>query len=173
MKPSRLVRQQGVTLIIGMIMLILITLMVTTTFNLSSTNLKSVGNMQSRNESIAAANKAIEEVIGSRDGFRTGFSVVPSARDIKYDINNDGVDDYLVAVAAPVCIQSTEVAGSSSEGACTSATLEGFSGCGTTNYSTLWDIDATVTDAASGATVRVRQGMRVELTGDKKLNLCP
>jgi nitrate reductase cytochrome c-type subunit len=172
MKPSRLVRQQGVTLIIGMIMLILITLMVTTTFNLSSTNLKSVGNMQSRNESIAAANKAIEMVIGTY--FYTNFSSVPPfIPDITYDINNDGVIDYLVAVAVPMCIQSTEVAGSSSEGACTSATLEGFSGCGTTNYSTLWDIDATVTDAASGATVRVRQGMRVELTGDTKLNLCP
>lgn len=171
MNPAKLRRQKGVTLIVGLIMLILITLMVTTAFTLSSTNLKSVGNMQFRNESIAAANKAIEQVVGTN--FDTGFSSVPVAQIIPYDINNDGVADYTVAVASPVCIQTTEVAGSGSEGACTSATLEGFSGCGTANYSTLWDIDATVTDAVSGATVRVRQGLRVELTSDRKASLCP
>lgn len=171
MKPTRLHRQRGITLIIGLIMLVLITLMVSTTFNLSSINLKSVGNMQFRNESIAAANKAIEQVIGTN--FATGFSSVPAAQNITYDINNDGVTDYSVAVASPVCIQSTEVAGSSSEGACTSATLEGFSGCGSANYSTLWDIDATVTDAVSGAALHIHQGMRVELTSDRKSSLCP
>ncbi len=55
-------RQQGAALLIGMIMLLLITLTVTAAFNLSSSNLKSVGNLQTRNEAVAAANRAIEEV---------------------------------------------------------------------------------------------------------------
>ena len=171
MSPMRARRQEGVVLIVGLIMLVLITLMATTAFTLSGTNLKSVGNMQSRNEAIAAANKAIEQVIGTN--FATGFGSVPPAQTITYDINNDGTADYSVAVLSPVCIQSTEVAGTSSEGVCTSATLEGFSDCGSATYSTLWDIDASVTDAVSGTALRVRQGVRVELTSDQKSSMCP
>ena len=171
MSPIGARRQEGVVLIVGLIILVLITLMATTAFNLNSTNLKSIGNMQSRNESIAAANKAIEQVIDTN--FATSFGSVPPAQTITYDINNDGVTDYTVAVLSPVCIQSAEVAGTGSEGACTSATLDGFSVCGSANYSTLWDIDAAVTDAVSGTALRVRQGLRVELTSDQKSSLCP
>ncbi|MEC5212064.1 Tfp pilus assembly protein PilX [Polaromonas sp. CG_9.5] len=171
MKPASPRSQKGVTLIVGLIMLVLITLMVTTSFTLSSTSLKAVGNMQFRNESIAAANKAIEQVIGTN--FAAGFANVPPAQSIAFDINNDGVTDYTIAVAAPACIQSTEVAGSGSEGACSSATLEGFSGCGSPNYSTLWDIQAKVTDAVSGTDLEVHQGLRVELSSDQKASMCP
>ncbi len=168
MRPSALQRQKGVTLIVGLIMLVLITLMVTTAFTLSGTNLKAVGNMQFRNESIAAANKAIEQVVGIN--FQTGFTTIPPAQTITLDINNDGVADYSVAVAQPVCIQATQVAGGT--GSCSSVTLP-FSGCGTPNYSTLWDINATVTDIVSGASINVRQGVRVELDSDRKASLCP
>ena len=47
--------QRGITLFVGLIMLVLITLMVTSAFTLSTSNLKSVGNMQARDEAIAAA----------------------------------------------------------------------------------------------------------------------
>ena len=53
--------QHGATLVVGLIMLVLITLMVTSAFMLSSINLKSVGNMQFRDEAVAAANKNITE----------------------------------------------------------------------------------------------------------------
>jgi Tfp pilus assembly protein PilX len=58
-------QQDGAALIVGLIMLVLITLAVTAGFTLSNTNLKSVGNMQSRNEAVAASNRAIEEVAAS------------------------------------------------------------------------------------------------------------
>ena len=61
--PKR--RQGGAALIVGLIMLVLITLAVTAGFTLSNTNLKSVGNMQNRNEAVAASNRAIEEVAAS------------------------------------------------------------------------------------------------------------
>lgn len=157
MKPIGLHRQKGVTLIVGLIMLILITLMVTTAFTLSTTNLKAVGNMQFRNESIAAANKAIEQYVGTY--FDVNFSPPPSTT-ITFDVNNDGVTDYSVAVAQPVCIQSTQVAGAVLPGQGSSVTTPEFDN--TPYYSTLWDIDAAVTDAVSGTSVRVRQGVRVE-----------
>jgi Tfp pilus assembly protein PilX len=65
-------KQRGVTLVIGLIMLVLITLMVISAFMLSNTNLKAVGNMQFRDEAIAAANVAIERSLAKT------FTLVPS-----------------------------------------------------------------------------------------------
>jgi len=93
--------QRGVTLVIGLIMLVLLTLIVTTAFSLSTTNLRSVGNMQIRDEAIAAANLAIEMEVGSP------FTNAPAAvNDRPVDIDNDGTTDYLVDIAQPQCIRA-------------------------------------------------------------------
>ncbi len=164
--------ENGVTLIVGLIMLILITLMVTTAFTLSGTNLKAVGNMQFRNESIAAGNKAIEYVIGNN--FPAGFLSVPPAQTITLDINNDGTPDYTALVDVPVCIQSTTVASAvTTEGTCGGVRAGALAGCTISNYSTLWDVKATVTDALSGAQVTINQGFRQELTQTQLAAVCP
>ena len=163
------VRQQGVTLIIGMIMLVLITVMVISAYSLSSTNFKAVGNMQFRNESIAAANKAIEQVIGT--DFATGFIKVPAQQSIAYYNNTDRKADYTVVVDPPVCVQASVTSGGLSAGQFSSADLEGFNV--STNYTTLWDIKATVTDAVSGTAVVVRQGLRTQITSIQREVVCP
>lgn len=150
-------RQQGATLIVGLIMLALITLLVSSAFNLSTTNLKSVGNMQHRAEALAAANKAIEQVVSSP------FTTTPSADEITVDINNDGANDYIVAIAVPTCVSAARVAQPAGPGTASSLSL----GLPTAvnYYNTVWDIDATVSDVAgSSASVRVRQGVRVLLS---------
>ena len=163
--------QRGVTLIIGLIMLVLITLMVTTAFMLSNTNLKAVGNMQFRDEAIAAANVATEDVLSSL--LSGGSTVQPPERTISIDINNDGTSDYSVAISAPTCVRSTEIGGGASgPGTGSSVTLGLPSGTPPT-YNTVWDVDANVTDAASGAAVRVRQGVRVLLSQAQKDAVCP
>jgi hypothetical protein len=124
--------------------------------------------MQFRNESIAAANKAVEQVVAIN--FATGFTTTPVAQTITYDINNDGTPDYSVAVATPTCIQSTQVAGIIAAGQGSSAGLDGFADA--SSYSTLWDMTATVTDV-SGASVTVSQGVRVELNSLQKSSVCP
>ena len=164
-------RQRGVTLVVGLIMLVLITLMVTTAFTLNMGNLKSVGNMQFRNESIAAANKAIEQMVGTQ--FPLGFTTIPPASTFTYDINNDGNADYKVAMAQPVCVQAIQVAGSGGSGGCSGIRGGSLAGCASPNYSTLWDLEATVTDAVSGASVVVRQGIRQEVTSSQKAAVCP
>lgn len=164
-------RQRGVTLIVGLIMLILITLMVTTAFTLNTSNLKSVGNMQFRNESVAAANKAIEQVVGN--SFPVGFVTVPAATTVTFDINNDGNVDYRVAVAVPVCVEASVVAGTSGTGACSGIRGGVLAGCSSPNYSTLWDLRATVNDDASGSAVTVRQGVRMEITETQRNAVCP
>lgn len=150
-------RERGATLIVGLILLVLITLMVTAAFNLSSSNLKSVGNMQFRSEALAATNKAVEQVVAS------AFTTSPLAQSIDVDMNNDGTRDYMVSIAAPTCISATVAA---------EATLSSLSlGAGMSsaaNWDTLWEIDATVTDPVSGAFVRTRTGIRVLRTQSQK-----
>jgi len=102
MKASSLIKlQRGATLVVGLIMLVLITLLVTSAFTLSASNLKSVGNMQTRDEAIAAGNKAIEQVLSSP------FTNSPAAETIEVDIDNDSTTDYLVEFAEPTCIGAT------------------------------------------------------------------
>lgn len=152
--------QRGATLVFGLIMLLLITLIVASASTLSSSNLKSVGNLQVREEGVAAANLAVEQVISSP------FTDAPVAQEINVDINKDGTNDYLVQVGAPTCIKALIATAPG-------ATEIGFTGGGGSTWNTEWDIDAKVTDAASGGSVHVRQGVRVRLSDAQKNLVCP
>jgi Tfp pilus assembly protein PilV len=154
--------QRGVTLVVGLIMLVLITLVVSTAFLLSTTNLRSVGNMQFRDEAIALANKKIELVLSSP------FTDDPAAaaESIDMDINDDTIPDYSVSIATPTCIRAVQEANTAAPSSVTFIAPA-------SNYRTVWDIDATVADAASGASVRVRQSVRELLTQSQCNALCP
>ena len=157
----RAATQQGATLIVGLIMIVLITLIVVNAFTLSSSNLKSVGNMQQREESIAAVNRAIELVVSS------AFTTAPVSQTINVDINNDGTNDYVVAVATPSCTRAMISGGSAA------SDVELGPAMSSSTWNTDWDIDATVTDVASGTSVRIRQGVRVLLDDAQKTAVCP
>ncbi|HRK77049.1 MAG TPA: hypothetical protein PLQ95_00785 [Thiobacillus sp.] len=163
MKPIALPRaQRGVTLIVGLIMLVLITLMVTSSFMLSNTNLKSVGNLQFRNEAIAAANAAIDKSFD--------LAVLPVPYVDYVDINNDGTNDFSIAITRS-CLRSSAVVTAPTPGTGSSVTL-GFTPT-SSDHMVIWDYDATVTDNANtGATVRVRQGIRQRLTQAQCDALC-
>ena len=64
-------RQQGVTLIMALVMLVVLTLLALTSFNLTRSNLQIVSNMQQRDEAEAAAREVIEETISSTRFFET------------------------------------------------------------------------------------------------------
>jgi Tfp pilus assembly protein PilX len=158
--------QRGATLIVGLIMLVLITLLVTSAFTLSTSGLKSVGNMQARDEAIAAGNKAIEQVVGSP------FTNSPAAETINVDINNDGTTDYVVVFNTPTCVSAAEIPGTTV--APSSISLGSTFNPSTSNlYETVWDLDANVTDPnGSGAAVRVHQGVRQLLTQTQITAVC-
>lgn len=161
MTPLR--HQRGATLIVGLIMLVLITLVVSSAFMLSTTNLKAVGNMQYREEAIAAANAAIEEVISSDAIF-----FAPAARTV-------AVGDYTVNVAAPACLYVADVAIATSNDANPNVHSEDASGKGTGGVpgflDTYWDIAATVDDGVTGARVTTHQGVKITLP--EQPNPCP
>jgi uncharacterized protein (UPF0333 family) len=162
--------QRGVALVVGLIMLVLITLVVTTAFTLSNLNFRAVGNMQFRDEAIAAANQAIENILVTQ--FTTNPTYYPNQA---VDIDQDGVTDYLVDVGGPLpgnaqaqfsgplptpqCVQAVPVTSTdiNKNGEHSNITNQ-------TDYNTVWDIEARVTSTATGATVVIRQGIRQRLT---------
>lgn len=151
--------QRGMTLLVGMIMLVLITMLVTTAFTMSTSNLKAVGNMQAHDQAIAAANVALEQVLSSP------FTTSPAAESINVDNNNDGTADYVVAIATPVCVRASID---------TSASLssQGLNMSTITQWNTIWDVQAVVTDGNTGANTTVSAGMRVLLTQAQKDTVC-
>ena len=159
--------QRGATLVVGLIMLVLITVMVTSAFTLSTTNLQSVGNMQFRDSAVAAANKATEQLLSSP------FTDAPVAEIINVDLDNNGTTDYEVAFDVPTCIGDAEIVLSGS--APSSVTLPASFGLpASTFHQTTWDLSARVSDAAvSGTSVHVRQGVRVLLTEAQYTAVCP
>jgi hypothetical protein len=95
--PASRGAQRGVTLLISMIFLVIITLMVVSAVKVSTLNTKVVGNMQTEKEAAAAAQQAIEAVIG------TDFTQAPAASTSSKDIGLAG-SAYSVTMPAPVCI---------------------------------------------------------------------
>lgn len=164
--------QRGATLVVGLIMLVLITVMVTSAFTISNSNLKAVGNMQTHNESIAAANMAIEQMVNNWD-----FSSPPQEDNIEVSINNDDPKPYLVHIAKPICISSSTRAGSQDPGSELKTLITGITKdtgeSGTTNYSVVWDLAATVTGASTNTSVRIHQGINKTLTQGQCDAACP
>lgn len=165
MNNSRGPRSQrgAITIFICMIMLIFITLMVVTAFAISRVNLQAVGNVQVREQGIAAAQAVIEQVIAS------SFTDDPPAAalvDFPVDVNADGVTDYLVNLPEPTCVRATRANTSTAS----SVTLPGMSAIDAWN--TIWELDATATDAATGTSVRVLQGVRKLLSEAEKTLVC-
>lgn len=173
MNPTSLRAQRGAVLIVGLIVLMLITLMVTAAFKFSTYNLKAVGNMQSQHEATAAANKAIEQLVSSWN-----FTSVPSALQYPIDIDNNGTYDYTVDVEAPRCIKATpmRVAGSKGD-ECEYQATGATTTCnpalaGAIKFNVIWDIPATAT-SPDGTHVRVHQGVSLALTKAQCTAACP
>ena len=104
-QKSSAVRQRGVTLLVAMVFLVIITVLVASAIKVNMTNSKIVGNLQIQRESDAAAQQAIETVIGS------DFVNMPTASTHTIDINNSGKAGYTytVNVPAPTCIGSKPI----------------------------------------------------------------
>jgi Tfp pilus assembly protein PilX len=111
--PVQHVRQQGATLLVSMIMLLLITMLALTSFRLASGNLKIVGNMQQRNQVLTAAQNAVERVVSNPLFSASPGTALPTlspadlpapcvatANTTCFDINGDGATDITVRVGS-------------------------------------------------------------------------
>jgi hypothetical protein len=158
-------RQRGVALVIGMIMLVMLTLLVVSAINTSTTNLKVAGNMQSEDEARAMAQQAIEQFISSYSNF---YPALVGPTTTPFNINNDSVaNDYMVTVARPVCKRAAQqipprvstVPGHEYD--CVNGAKNGIY-C----WDTLWEVAATAVDTKSGVSQSVVQGVSLTFAPD-------
>lgn len=189
MKKS-LRKQSGVTLVVALIMLVLVTLLVVTSLNLGKSSLQTVGNMQQRNEAFNAAQETMEEIISSTRLFNTPGAVIAApcngvANTKCIDTNGDGVADVTIAITPnPACIKTRTIKTSeldlsnSEDAGCSVGGGGGFgiAGAVTGNSlcaSNLWNIRAVATDAITQAQVIVTQGVSVRADTDTIATSCP
>lgn len=167
-------RQQGATLFVALIMLVVLTLFAVTAINLSNTNLRIAGNMQAIAEAEAAAQQAIEQVVSNN------FTANPVAQNIPIDINNDGTADYTASIPKPTCQSSkplrnvdldSSIAADAKclgSGAVSNSGIVSIASGGTGTqqswcYKQQWDVQASVTDSRTGASVTLHQGVFVRV----------
>ena len=170
-------RQRGVTLVIALVFLAVITLIATSTLNTTSTNLKVVGNMQWRGEALDAAQQAIEVVLSTPQFLATPADAVPnpcdSANTFCTDLNRDGVPEYITRLdPAPSCVSArtikvSELNLSSAEDlGCWPDQAEGpgIAGNDSLCSNTNWEITAQARSTFSETRVTVTQGVAVRLS---------
>ena len=128
--------QTGATLLVALIFLVMMTMFAVTAINMSTVNLRIVGNTQISKALDAAAQAAIEQAISSM----SQFSLTPTSL-----IVGD------VTVQPPVCIESRVATGYSA--VVTNIIPE----------DNTWEVIATVTDSDSGANSRIHQGVQIRM----------
>jgi Tfp pilus assembly protein PilX len=165
--------QAGSTLLIAMIFMLLLTLIVISAIKATNVNTKVVGNMQIQQESEAAAQQAIENVIS------TDFTKSPTATTVPVDINDSGqaASTYSVIVQKPACISvkpiktmELDVASAADQHCFVSGAAQntGIVGAGSSGnsqcFNSNWDVSATATaPGVATASTTTHQGIAVRV----------
>lgn len=188
MMPTR--RERGITLVTALIMLVLLTLIALTTFNVGKSNLQIVSNMQQRDEAGAAAREVIEEVISNtRFTITPGHALaepcdgVPNQRCV--DTNGDATPDVKVAITpAPKCVMAPVIRNTAldlsrqEDLVCSMGASQAFGVAGAVDGASacadsVWEINVVATDLETEAEVEVNQGVSVRVARDDVTNNCP
>lgn len=175
MRPI-LSRQHGVTLLMSLVFLLLMTLMALTSFKLGKASLQIAGNQQQRGQGLAAAQGAIEQVISSTQFSKTPADAVSHScngvpNTTCVDVDGDGVTDINVAVT-PTCVSSKVIPVAAldftnpNDVGCISGANQAFGVVGGANNDSmcanmLWDVQAVATDTLNNAQNVVHQGTAV------------
>jgi Tfp pilus assembly protein PilX len=131
--------QQGATLIVSLIMLVVMTLFAVSAINLSTMNLKIAGNMQAQRLMEMAAQDAIERMLSTP----TYYTLTPTAQSFT-------ISGLAVSVSAPACVRSTPATGYSATS-------------GISPEDNDWEFIASVTDGLTGAGLALHQGVRMRM----------
>ena len=122
---------------IALVMLMLLTMLAISSFHLGKGSLEVVGNMQIRNQAVAAAQSAIEEAVSSMrfvDQPNNVFSTPCTVANTRcVDVNGDGTPDITMTLTpAPFCIKAQTIPlsalnlTSADDAACTLGTGQNF-----------------------------------------------
>jgi len=159
--------QQGSTLVVSLVMLVVLTLLVVSAIRSSNINLRIAGNMQLQEESIAAAQQGIEYVLSNN------FTTNPSLAVSNIPPVTIGMTIYTANVLTPVCNSTRTLANaepnlpkecvSSGTSANTGIMVQSAPAATGTSWclSQQWEIQTNVTN--SGATTSIHQGVSLSV----------
>ena len=181
-------RQRGATLVIALIMLVLLTLFAVSSMNTANTNLRVVGNMQSKNEALYAAQETIETVISTPQFLANPANAVLNPCGAQNttcnDVTGDGNPEYTTTLTPqPTCVtvkpiknEALNVSDSDDLG-CSAGQQQqvGVAGAVTGDSlcaNTIWEISARTTSTFSGTTVTVKQGVGIRVSADTAGTSC-
>ena len=172
-------RQRGISLLIGLVMLVLLTLLGISAFNASNISLRILGNTQVRQETLSAAQTATEQLVSSPDfikaapaaavvalngaSYTVNFTPAPactSVIDIPSEDLNPALPDDLVCIPSGA-LQETGVF------------ITGVPLPPSYCSNTRWNITADVADANTSAKTTVVQGIAVRVAKGNALTYCP
>jgi len=173
-------RQIGITLVVSLIMLVVLTLLVVSAIRFGNINLKISGNAQVEAEAMAATQVAIEKMV-KEVASATKIDLVAAQPTMQV---STGAGTYTVNVEKPACtlsksIRNTELDSSKeADQTCfgNNDQQDQIDATGklvqapTTCKSQQWEVKASLSDAASGAQVNVLQGVSLRVPSEVQ---CP
>lgn len=187
-------RQAGTVLVIGMIMLVLMTLLAVTSFNLGRGEFQIISNMQFQSEAASAAEMALEQVVSNLTFTSNPANVFASpcsgANTICYDTNGDTSADVTVKIKSrgdpdkPVCIGASIIKNAvldlskADDLGCSAGATQAFGVAGAATGDSLcansiWDVQAEAVDAVTQARATITEGVSVRVSSDNIINSCP
>jgi type II secretory pathway pseudopilin PulG len=188
MRFTRLQRQRGVTLVVALVMLVIISMLAISTFNLGKSSIQVVGNMQSRDEAIAASRQVIDEALSNKLFFESPDDTLnqpcngPNTRCI--DVNGDGMVDITTTLTpSPSCVKARTIKVNEldftntedqncSVGEGGTGLIVGAKTGNSLCANSTWEITAVSTDAVTESRVEVVQGVNVRVSTDDVETSC-
>ena len=180
--------QSGATLIVALVILVLLALLGLSAFQATTTDLKSSGNMQARNEALNAAQQAVETVISTAQFVTTPADALPNpcgaANIFCSDYDGDGVAEYTTQLQpVPSCIGNKAVKmielnlADSEDLGCSAGQVQQFGIAGAVSgdslcANTTWNVTAQAQAATGGAKVTLSQGVGIRVGVDDLAGTC-
>jgi hypothetical protein len=177
----RPLRQQGVTLVVSLIMLVVLTVLVVSVIRFTNIHLKISGNMQVETEAQAAAQVALESTV---DAINAAPNISAIAAQPNLTVSTGGIS-YAVSVAKPACVFTKNIPTSeldptkAGDQKCFESGDQGEKLVTSNNTLTQpptackdqqWDVVASVDDKDSGAKTSLLQGVSVRVGAEV---VCP
>jgi len=188
--------QRGITLVVALIMLILLTILALSTLSVGRGSLQMTGNAQTQAVTESAAQQMINLVISNRvfaetptnvllnDNCPSSYAAPTNSRCV--DVNGDGNTMVLVQLTpTPACLQMRPIPTSelnlfvAEDLGCTiglnnqSFGIAGAAALNSLCSNSMWEVTARASDPLTGAQASVTQGVTVRVSSDSAATSCP
>jgi Tfp pilus assembly protein PilX len=188
-------KQKGVTLVLSLIMLVLLTIMALSSFTIGKSSLQIVDNAQQQAQAQNAAQAILDQVVSTPafveapgnvlDNSNCPAGVTAPANSRCFDLYGDGKTVIVVAMSPqPFCTQVKAIPAASldltkeQDQACTVEEKQQFGVDGVVSGASMcsdsmWEINAQATEQVSQAKAVVTQGVEMRVSNDAVSTACP